>query len=460
MFLIRHTAVREELFRAAGIHIEYFRENRVRYLVFDEARLDEVLRMTNSHEEYRYGTNYSHMTIIDLGRGYRGVIHGTPEHPTISTVDWTEHQYDSRDRRVLTSSPYEKVLKDFLKQLGASTIVLRHRDSRGRELPQRAHVNNEFEIIFWSSPSGTTHTEQYSQHVFGKMLGGDGFYVFDASGAGDIITDPDGWPVAELAGNTLHIFYPLQNRHFAFGHGFGVDIFRSIMQEVVVLRLTSPQQRAEAIRARALEKRDATRTQYVQMCASRLTRTLEATRANITNLERSVEQTQQTLITQIRDLADNRQRLSQLESTNPQNTERYGSEFDKLFELPKILDVRITRDKISVFTDTLYCVDPRSNRTHEIGKFRIDILPNSGVLWHNLTRKVGGFMAPHVDEGGKACLGTLANTLPDLIARYEFATVATLAISFIESVNIHDSWGRNISSWPIATTQQTRTEAA
>lgn len=460
MFLIRHTAPREKLFREAGIHVEYLKENRVRYLVFDEARLDEVLRMTNSHEEYRYGTDYADMTIIDLGRGYRGVTPGTPENPTISVLDWTEYYYDGRDRNTPTSRPYEKVLKDFLKQLGASTIVLRHRDSRGREMPQRAQVNNEFEIIFWSSPSGTTHTEQYSQRVFGKPLGGDGFYVFDASGAGDIITDPDGWPVGELVGNTLHIFHPLQNRHFSSGNGDGANIFRSIMQEVTVLRLTSPQQRAEAIRARALQKREETRTQYVQMCASRLTRTLEATRANITNLERSVEQTQQTLIIQIRDLADNRQRLSQLQSANPQNTERYGGEFDKLFELPKILDVRITRDKISVFTDTLYCVDPRSNRTHEIGKFRIDIMPNSGVLWHNLTRKVGGFMAPHVDEAGRACLGTLANTLPDLIARYEFATVATLAISFIESVNVHDSWGRNISSWPIATTQQPRTEAA
>lgn len=459
MFLIRHTPAREKLFREAGIHIEYFKENKKKYLVFDEARLEAVLRMTNSHEEYRYGTEYQHMTIIDLGRGYRGVTQGTPEAPTISVLDWQEHQYDSRDRRVPTSKPYEKILKEFLPQLGVATVVLRYRDRRNNVLPERAKVENEFEIIFWNSPSGTTHTESYDQRIFGKRIGGDGFYVYDASGLGEIITDTDGWPLAELEGNTLHVYHPLHNRHFAFGGGDGPTIFKFIMQEVAVHRLTSPKQRADLVRARALEKRAETRAQYTQMCASRLTRTLEATRAQITNLERAVEQTQQTLITQIRDLADNRGRLTQLESTNPQNTERYGSEFDKLFELPKILDVRIARDKISVFTDILYCVDPRTNRTHEIGKFRIDILPNSGVLWHNLTRKVNRMMAPHVDEAGRACLGTLAQTMPDLIARYEFATVAMLAISFIESVNVHDGWGQHIRDWPIVVTQP-RTEAA
>ena len=58
--------------------------------------------------------------------------------------------------------------------------------------------------------------------------------------------------------------------------------------------------------------------------------------------------------------------------------------------------------------------------------------------------------APHVDENGNACMGNTKDLFPTLIAKREFASVAELAIAFVESVNLDDNWGKFLDRWPIA----------
>ena len=122
-----------------------------------------------------------------------------------------------------------------------------------------------------------------------------------------------------------------------------------------------------------------------------------------------------------------------------------------------VTNIEVDDKKIKVFTDTLYCTDPRTDILHEIGEFRIEISFNGKedcVRWFNLTRDINGNMpdmqAPHVFKNGKACLGNAAEIFPELIANFEFAAVALVAIQFIESVNTDDSAGKHIDSWPIA----------
>lgn len=134
-----------------------------------------------------------------------------------------------------------------------------------------------------------------------------------------------------------------------------------------------------------------------------------------------------------------------------------GKEFDALCSIPKVKDVRVTRDDVVVLTDVVYCTDPRTNTLHEIGAFEIFIPTNAhGVVrWINKTRRVTasrmGMNAPHVNEEGHACLGNMKDVFPAFIARRDFASAVEAAIAFVEAVNVDDAWGKYINQWPVAT---------
>ncbi len=132
-----------------------------------------------------------------------------------------------------------------------------------------------------------------------------------------------------------------------------------------------------------------------------------------------------------------------------------GKEFDALLNLEKVIDVKVDGRSIVVTTKTLYCQHPRSGQYHEIGAFDIHIFPgNNSLQWKNRTRLIDGgagvMHAPHVNGEGNACFGNTAELFPKLIADRDFATAAMMAIAFVESVNIEDSWGKHLGNWPVA----------
>lgn len=136
-----------------------------------------------------------------------------------------------------------------------------------------------------------------------------------------------------------------------------------------------------------------------------------------------------------------------------------GKEFDALCSIPKVKDVKVTGDAVVVYTDLIFCRDPRSGVLHEIGAFEISIPTNTQgqVRWINKTRRVTssrqGMNAPHVSEEGYACLGNMKDVFPAFIARRDFASAVEAAIAFVEAVNVDDSWGKYVNAWPVATQQ-------
>ncbi len=135
----------------------------------------------------------------------------------------------------------------------------------------------------------------------------------------------------------------------------------------------------------------------------------------------------------------------------------FEKNFEQLCNFADVKDVQVFPDRLEIFTDTLYCVDPRSKLNHEIGKFKIRINArgrDGSIRWYNLDRSIKGYesrmQAPHVFPNGTPCLGSLEGVIPQYLAVYDFATLTQLAIAFIQSVNINDSAGAHIKRWPIA----------
>lgn len=177
-----------------------------------------------------------------------------------------------------------------------------------------------------------------------------------------------------------------------------------------------------------------------------------------------VKRLQQEIVSECRKKETEEKSLQGLLASQDNQIGRIEKEFGRLIATPKVEKIEVLEQKISAYTKMLYCVDPRTEISHEIGKFRIEININANrnnsdlVRWFNLTRQTNItsasdpciMQAPHVQKDGHACLGTAAEIFPELIGKYEFAAAIAIAIQFVESVNTDDSWGANISRWPIA----------
>ena len=182
-------------------------------------------------------------------------------------------------------------------------------------------------------------------------------------------------------------------------------------------------------------------------------------------VRKSIEASRRQYMEAIRSMEELTQQIGFLENDTVELAKKSGEEFDELLAWPKVIGARLVdAGVLSVFTDFLYCDDPRTGKTHEIGKFRIAINMVSGeIRWYNMTRLIAGhegrlFNAPHVDANGAGCLGTARTAMAEMIAHYEFTALVSLAIQFVESVNVagaFELWGPNIDKWPVAKKKKT-----
>ena len=314
---------------------------------------------------------------------------------------------------------------------------------------------NDFSLYIGYGKKSGKSLHSGGEKVFGQHLGN--YVLISPEGNGCIISDPEtGLEIIQIEGNRVWILFCCAyygNRSESDEH----RVFRRICEELAIELALSSEEKSERRRQQTEAKRAKSREGYVKECSKRFAKTVEGTKKAITDGETRIGQLQAELTKKIREVAGSKRKLEQLNASMGGELEKYGREFDKLLAVPKVLDVQVADGVVKVFTDTLYCIDPRTKLTHEIGKFRIEIYENcvnGGVLWFNLTRQVSAYKsnmhAPHVFHRGNACYGSTAEIWPELIGAYEFAAAAMVAIQFVESVNVDDGAGKYIDRWPIA----------
>ncbi|MBP9772135.1 MAG: hypothetical protein KBD16_04435, partial [Candidatus Pacebacteria bacterium] len=321
----------------------------------------------------------------------------------------------------------------------------------GQRQGRKALSPGIFRIVIWGSPTADSGGGHDLGHPTAWGMGVFQSHWWGPSNKGVSIINPDdGKQIAVLVDDSLYVNAPLA-WHESLG---GPEIFGKILEEVVAEWTLSPAERALREAARKAEERKRSRKTYVDQCAQRLQVNIRTTQRTVESGRMQVEDLETRLVKSIRETVSAERSLAQLMAFDASDTTRFEQEYDKLLETHKVIDVSATPQVIKIFTDTLYCVDPRTEKRHEIGKFRIDIYIEGGVRWFNLDRQVnahsGGMQAPHVFNDGHACLGNASEIFPQLIASYEFAAAAMVAIQFIESVNINDQAGMHIDKWPLA----------
>lgn len=307
-----------------------------------------------------------------------------------------------------------------------------------------------------NQPSDDDFEEMYTEDFPLRLLGVSARSVIDLlTDSGEEFTFPTttGWPITPPE-SSQHIVAQLINKNalyvlLALGRtndqpAEQVAIFRHILFEVAAYLLAQQTLPPAPTRNPANTQRD----QYAKLRRQGFYSIDRAAAQGLRISRELVDQLQRDLTAAV-ELLERCQSTLLVRST----AVPLHQEYDRLLATAKVQRVEITDRVVHVFTDTIHCTDPRDDVVHELGRFRIDVYLHGTIRWHNLDRQVDGFHAPHVKPTGEACLGNMADIIPQLIAKREFTVVATLAIAFVESVNINDGWGKNISQWPVAKLQ-------
>jgi hypothetical protein len=193
------------------------------------------------------------------------------------------------------------------------------------------------------------------------------------------------------------------------------------------------------------------RDNYISACSKRTADLLQAAKQALNKQRSEFPGKVERFVSAKRDFAFCRSALSE-----EALAEKFRAECERLSQVAKVMDVRLTSQAILVHTDTLYATARDTGARHEIGKFLILIDidgRHGGIRWFNASRRVNalrpGMNAPNVYEDGTAYQDELTATFYELLARLQLAALTDLAIQFIEEVT-NDDLATTISRWPLA----------
>lgn len=475
MLFVRHTPIREAALQAAEIPFVSFRiAGRDGLLINDDYRARSLVAMQARIVDETV-SSYDGITILNLRPAPNPRRSAIPA--TVVLDRWEVSEAGDPERFV-------QVATEFSESLGVREIVLFENSDRNRTESPRTD-EEKFTIFFWTAPvgygcDGMCTSPSYMWDIDTAASELPLWHDEDSSAfRNDTINIRDSRSnrIANLTGNNLYILYPIYDP----GMENGPAVLRRILEEVVPYRLseneraalleTREAERQERVRieneervaaARAAElaridrirtdgavKRDQSREAYIKACSRRFENVIKETREAIVKCERDAAQLQIQLVALIRQSNGAKRKLQQMESAGAQSQAEYVVEFEKLFSVPHVIDVRDENGSIVVYTDIINCQDPRTSKYHEIGAFRIEIKKNGSLYLRNQTRQVGrSYDAPHISDGSP-CLGNMSEVIPQLAGNYEYAALIMIAIQFIESVNLGGEY-QDITNWPLA----------
>ena len=369
-----------------------------------------------------------------------------PQKPVASICCWPT------DKPV--SDRYLAIVRDMVLPACNSDVVLHHASGKTVAMPSQGKTEL---FIHGSVARAGSVVHPLSHEIWGYPTANRHLGRLPASASGYEIQDSRGLPLCEVIERAAFILFdPVAN-----GSPSELDLFRLLCAQIVLV-LQGKLDELDAHVAELRQQRTARiRDLFVGQCCRGIDQTIAATRASWQSAADNTARLTQQLILSTRAENEHRARLDGLTEDRGNFAARFANELSALAEDPKILDITIDGDVVTVFTDTLYCMNPDTDRYHEIGRMRFYIYlsgNSNGIIAANLTRTLtksgGGHHHPHIFEDGRLCFGNTTERFAKLIAEYEIAAVVWLAIQFVESVNTRDAYGRTIEKWPLVPVEE------
>ena len=155
--------------------------------------------------------------------------------------------------------------------------------------------------------------------------------------------------------------------------------------------------------------------------------------------------------------------LHQFSDADEYIQERFSSQFRLIEELPEVDHATVQQGCVVVRTHEITVVRPDNGDEHLIGRLELWINPKptadilDAIRISNLDRTQRGvgeyrgntFATPHVKSDGKCCFAPETKMmLHREHEKLDFYILVMMLISFTQTVNLNDAWGRGITNWP------------
>jgi hypothetical protein len=208
------------------------------------------------------------------------------------------------------------------------------------------------------------------------------------------------------------------------------------------------------------QKMEIAKKQYVDNCLIQF----RTEKDKLTKTEKSLRERHEHLLTQLMksssDIEIIHDKQEQIETTLAIKTSNtIEKQWENLLSLSKV-DQVISNEKTSTLyigTKPLFCRDSRSGILHLIGKIQITLPMNKNMSFikykpldvlNCLGRTKRRHIAPHVPISGGPCYGNVGAVLTQLIGENRYAEAVGRIISYLQSANVKDTWGKGVHSWP------------
>lgn len=301
-------------------------------------------------------------------------------------------------------------------------------------------------IYNWASASQhrTIHWEQLPSELYSDGLNRDlrvreVMVPHEDLALGDIRTfGTDQFALCEVGDRTVWFLTTLG--YIPSPEELNLDI---VLRESINLSLD--ERRAEEMERRRAEQN---RNSFIHMMTEevsnvRLERRREELRRNETQLRSYETEMAQTM----RQLVVARRELEIAEATASKSREDLIREWDQIEANVQVNNITFAGGSIRVHTKNLDLHNPNSGDTVPLGRFEIVIdTSGSSISLNNQTGRRQNRDHPHVDQGNP-CWGGHSSEVLGLLAEFEIGALIEVILSYLETYNPDDDWGRYAAWW-------------
>lgn len=190
-------------------------------------------------------------------------------------------------------------------------------------------------------------------------------------------------------------------------------------------------------------------------------RNLEDDKYRLNDFQEKVTRYQRDLKSGYDNIARLMKTISAVEAGEVEVTDKLVTEMNNIANHPRITDLRIENEFITVTIPDVVAVD-KKERSFYIGTFQVKInTSNSEVKFFGDNPRRSHWTStdphPHVNgRNGQACLGNVASTIAELCSQNEMYALVMTCIDFLENANIDDSAGKHVTNWDLMNSDGTR----
>ena len=422
----------------------------------ESRRLEQVLGVQIVNESQTYFDGVFSLALVPADNSANTAASAPAAPPNEPAYDVFVERWGTRRDMLTNYGNYVSEVRRLLVPLVKRHVRLYGYDENTRVSPKEEP--NFFYVRIWcgvDSDRGSGDCN-FNSRIYGYEFLTKHWYC--PTGNGIPIKAPEnGAVIAEVIGNNLFVYIPVI--YYEASNGF--NIFRRILEEVVVELSLTPQQRAERDKKREEQEKEelrrhheVARSQYIRLCQGRMNAIKKAAEQTVTDSEQSLSKTQAEITNSIRELSGSQRKLAQLEQILSTQEQKLSQTYDSILQNPMVEEVTMRDgETLRIKTKELTFTDPSTSKLHLLGKFHIEIPVNGGnVRFFNLDRTIDGLegrmQAPCVTNNGCTMLSNATQAFPELIANYDFDTVVQLALQVPCTIEPSEEYAKYANKWP------------